>query len=66
MTFRDFVKRRSINEEVAINTDGASFITLDGSRSTDERQSLIDEFSEDLNKLSSDGQLVIALAVALD
>jgi hypothetical protein len=43
MTFRDFMKRRSINEEVAINTSGASFIRLDGSRPTDERQSIIEQ-----------------------
>jgi SNF2 family DNA or RNA helicase len=60
------MKRHSFKEEVAINTSGASFITLDGSRPTDDRQSIIDEFSEDLNGLSSDGQLVITLAVALD
>ena len=65
-TFRDFMKRRSLKEEVAINTSGASLIALDGSRPIEERQSIIDEFSEDLNELSSDGRLVIVLAVALD
>ena len=64
--FRGFVKHRSLKEEVAINTSGASLIALDGDQSSEERQSIIDEFSEDLNTLSNDGQLVIVLAVALD
>jgi hypothetical protein len=49
MKFRDFMKRRSLKEEIVINTSGASLIALDGLQSTEERQNIIDEFSEDLN-----------------
>jgi hypothetical protein len=49
LKFRDFINRRSLQEEVAVNTNGASLITLGGSQSTEQGQSIMDEFSEDLN-----------------
>jgi hypothetical protein len=65
-SFRNFMKRRSLKEDAAINTSGASLIALDGCRSAEERQSIIDGFSTNLNELNSEGRLVIVLADALD
>jgi SNF2 family DNA or RNA helicase len=65
MTFRDFINRRSLKEEM-FNTSGSSFIVLDGSETADERQSAIAQFGEDLKELSSNGRIVIGMAVALD
>ena len=55
MRFRDFIKRPPIQEAVAINTSAGSFVALDGSRSTEDRQSIIGEFGGALKELSGDG-----------
>ena len=62
-----FDKKLSLAEAAQIEAavSGASFVLFGGSQSPTERRSAIVQFANDLNKLSSGGQQVIAVAVSL-
>ena len=62
-----FDKKQSLAEAAQINADvsGASFVVFGGSQSPTDRRDAIMQFANDLNKLSSEGQQVIAVAVSL-
>jgi hypothetical protein len=68
MGFHEFVKRRSLTEVAAIDTEiaAAAFITIDGTQSAQDKQSAIDGFAASLKNLSGDGRQVIAMAVSFD
>jgi hypothetical protein len=63
-----FEKKQSLAEVAQIEADvsGASFVLFGASQSPTERRSAIVQFANDLNKLSSGGQQVIAVAVSLN
>ena len=63
-----FEKKQSLAEVAQIEADvsGASFVLFGGSQSPTDRRDAIMQFANDLNKLSSEGQQVIAVAVSLN
>ncbi|MGZ4891667.1 MAG: hypothetical protein ACXV2B_05340 [Halobacteriota archaeon] len=63
-----FDKKLPLSEAAQIEAEvsGASFVVFGGSQSPTERRDAIMQFANDLNKLSSEGQQVIAVAVSLN